>query len=84
MTIEPLKERWESFGWHTMIIDGHDFRAIHQACRAGLKERSKPTLIIANTIKGKGVSFLESDTVSWHGKALSDEQLEKAIGELSK
>lgn len=83
MTIEPLDERFKSFGWHVLTIDGHDYQAIHDACVAARAEQSRPTMIIANTIKGKGVSFLESDTVAWHGKALSAAELEKAINELS-
>lgn len=83
MPIEPLEEKWQSFGWHTMTIDGHDFSAIHDACNAARAVHDRPTMIIARTIKGKGVSFLEKDTVGWHGKALSDAELEKAIVELS-
>jgi transketolase len=83
MTIEPLEDRWRSFGWHTMTIDGHNFNAIHEACAAARSETNKPTMIIAKTIKGKGVSFLEADTVGWHGKALNNEELAKAIKELS-
>jgi transketolase len=83
MTIEPLEDRWKSFGWHTLIIDGHDFQAIHDACNDARNQTTKPTMIIAKTIKGKGVSFLEADTVAWHGKALSEEELKKAIKELS-
>lgn len=83
MTIEPLDERFKSFGWHVLKIDGHDFKAIHEACEEGRAQKNKPTMIIAKTIKGKGVSFLETDTVAWHGKALSNEELHKAINELS-
>lgn len=83
MPIEPLEQKWQSFGWHTLTIDGHDFQSIHDACNAGRAEHDKPTMIIAKTIKGKGVSFLEKDTVSWHGKALSEDELKKAIVELS-
>lgn len=82
MTIEPLKERWQSFGWHTVVIDGHDFKAIHDACKDARAETKKPSMIIAKTAKGKGVSFLEKDTVGWHGKALSDEELDRAVREL--
>jgi transketolase len=81
MTIEPLADRFSSFGWHVLSIDGHDFNAIHEAC-ALARAQDKPTVIIAKTTKGKGVSFLEVDTVSWHGKALSNEELNNAIKEL--
>jgi len=82
MTVEPLDERFKSFGWHVEKIDGHDFNAIHNACEKAKKILDKPTVIIAKTIKGKGVSFLEKDTVGWHGKALNQEELSKAIKEL--
>jgi transketolase len=83
MTIEPLNDRFKSFGWHVLKIDGHDFDAIHHACQEARKEVNRPTMIIAQTAKGKGVSFLESETVAWHGKPLSENELEKAIKELS-
>lgn len=83
MTIEPLADRFKSFGWQTLTIDGHDFNAIHEACAEGRKETKKPTMIIAKTAKGKGVTFLEKDTVAWHGKALSKDELDKAIKELA-
>ena len=82
MTIEPLKQRFESFGWHTLTIDGHDFLAINQAVALAKAESERPTMIIARTKKGKGVSFFEADTVGWHGKSLSSQELEKALNEL--
>ncbi len=82
MTIEPLEDRWRSFGWHAVTIDGHDFQAINQVCSDARTQMKKPTVIIAKTKKGKGVSFLEADTVAWHGKSLSKEELQKAIDEL--
>lgn len=82
MGVEPLKDKWHSFGWQTMVIDGHDYQAINDACNLAKEIHDRPSMIIANTYKGKGVSFLESDTVSWHGKALSDKQLKEALSEL--
>lgn len=82
MTLEPLDKRFESFGWHVLTINGHDFDQIHRACEEARKEHERPTVIIAKTIKGKGVSFLEKDTVGWHGKALSAEELKEANVEL--
>lgn len=82
MTIEPLDKRFESFGWRVETINGHDYKAIHEAVKRSQAEAKRPSMIIANTIKGKGVSFLESDTVAWHGKALSEKELENAIKEL--
>lgn len=82
MTIEPLSDRFKSFGWHCITIDGHDFTQIHEACVQARQETNKPSVIIAQTIKGKGVSFLEKDIVAWHGKALSKDELDQAIKEL--
>lgn len=82
MTLEPLDKRFESFGWHVLTINGHDFAQIHNACEEARKQTKKPTMIIAKTIKGKGVSFLEKDTVGWHGKALTADELLSANKEL--
>mgnify|MGYP003335819102 CR=1 FL=1 len=82
MGIEPLMDKFISFGCHSMRIDGHNFSAIHNALEEAKTIQHKPVVIIADTIKGKGVSFLEKDTVSWHGKALSAEELQQAIKEL--
>lgn len=83
MTVEPLDKRFSSFGWHVLTIDGHDFKAIHEALKEARALTTKPSVIIAKTVKGKGVSFIEKDTVAWHGKALSPEELKMAIKELS-
>lgn len=83
MNVDSLSDRWKSFGWNVIECDGHNFDEIDTAFnKIGLVEE-KPTVIIANTIKGKGVSFME-DNVAWHGMAPSKEQKEKAIIELSK
>jgi transketolase len=82
MSIQPLNKKCESFGWHTLTINGHDFDEIKAALQLAHKTKDQPTIIIANTVKGKGVSFLEKDTVAWHGKALSKEELELAFLEL--
>lgn len=77
---KPVDKKFEAFNWHTIIIDGHDFEQIE----AALKEAetvNKPVAIIANTVKGKGVSFMENQ-VSWHGSAPNDEQYEIAMNEL--
>ncbi len=76
------EKRIASFGWQTMVVkDGHSFSQIMEAYEKALKVKGKPVMIIAKTIKGKGVSFLE-DTDGWHGKALSQEELERALQEL--
>ena len=81
MSIEPIKEKWEAFGWHVIEINGHSFPDILRAVEEGKACNGKPTMIIANTIKGKGVSFMEG-SVHFHGKAPNDEQYEIAMREL--
>ncbi len=79
--IEPLAEKWKSFGWEAMEVDGHDFKEIIKALDYSEAVKNKPSLIIAHTIKGKGISFMEGQCC-WHGKAPNDEQLKKALDEL--
>lgn len=81
MNIEPVDEKFKAFGWHVISIDGHDFEEIFNAIDEAKKVEGKPTMIIAKTIKGKGVSYME-DQVGWHGKAPSKEEAEKAMEEL--
>ncbi len=78
--IEPLKEKFEAFGWEVIEINGHDFEEILPALKKA-RESKNPVCIIAKTIKGKGVKFIE-DSPDWHGKALSQEEYERAIKEL--
>ena len=77
----PIDKKFESFGFHVIIIDGHDFNEIQKAFEEAKSVKEKPTVIIAKTIKGKGVSFME-DNVSWHGKAPNEEQYNVAIDDL--
>jgi transketolase len=79
--IDPITEKWRAFGWHAIEINGHDFNEIIAALDEADKIKNKPTMIVANTIKGKGISFME-DKVGWHGKAPSKEQLKEALEEL--
>ncbi|MFH1258416.1 MAG: transketolase [Elusimicrobiota bacterium] len=81
MGVSSLVDKYRAFRWHTIEIDGHDFSKIFQAFEEARQTKGKPTLIIAHTIKGKGVSFM-CDLVEWHGKAPSLEQAEKALKEL--
>ena len=81
MPMENLYDRIANFGWNVVECDGHDFDEIHEAFNKAESCKDKPTCIIANTIKGKGVSFME-DEVSWHGAAPNNEQTEIAIKEL--
>ncbi len=78
--IEPLEDKWRAFGWDVHHIDGHDMDQVYKVLTLPLDEK-KPRVIIADTIKGKGVSFMEGKT-SWHGVAPSDEDYEKALKEL--
>ncbi len=82
MNTESLAEKWRAFGWEVLEIDGHDMEQIDSAIKQASKINKKPVCIIANTLKGKGVSFME-DQCEWHGKTPSTEQREKAILEIS-
>jgi transketolase len=83
MPLEPLAAKWRSFGWRVEEIDGHDFtQIIGAAQRACSQARGRPTMIIARTIKGKGVRFMENN-VLWHGNPPSQKELDLALEELS-
>ncbi|MCR4651688.1 MAG: transketolase [Lachnospiraceae bacterium] len=77
----PIDEKFAAFGFHVINIDGHDFDAIRKAFDEAKSVKGQPTVIIAKTIKGKGVSFMEGEA-GWHGKATNDEQTEIALKEL--
>ena len=81
MSIYPLKDKFISFGWEVIEIDGHNFDEIKGALAKAREVKVKPTAIIAKTIKGKGVSFMENNA-GWHGKAPSKEEFELAMKEL--
>ncbi|HYA61858.1 MAG TPA: transketolase [Candidatus Sulfotelmatobacter sp.] len=81
MNVEPLAEKYAAFGWNAIEIDGHDMLQILDAFARARKETTRPTVILAHTIKGKGVSFMENEA-SWHGVAPKKEQFEKALPEL--
>lgn len=81
MPIEPIKEKYEAFGWHVIDIDGHNMRQILDACDQAKAIVEKPTLILAHTIPGKGVDFMEYD-YHWHGKPPKPEEAELALKEL--
>ena len=81
MTVAPIADKFKAFGWHVQEIDGHDFDQIFKALDAARAETEKPSVIVAKTIKGKGVSYME-DQVGWHGKAPSKEDGIKAVEEL--
>ena len=81
MGLEPLVEKWRSFGWHVEEADGHSIPDLLEKLKTVQKVHGKPQIIIAHTIKGKGVSFVEAD-FTFHGRALKPEQAEKAREEL--
>jgi len=81
MPSEPLDKKLEAFGWHVIKIDGHNFEEILAAFAEAKTVKGQPTMILAKTVKGKGVSFME-DNAGWHGKAPNDEQWEQAKAEL--
>ncbi|MBU3142542.1 transketolase [Clostridium sp. CF012] len=81
MGSDPVDAKFAAFGWNTISVDGHDFASIKNAIEEAKKTKGKPTVIICETIKGKGVSFMENEA-SWHGTAPSKEQCQMAIDEI--
>lgn len=81
MNVKPLAEKWKAFGWNVIDVDGHKLEEILEAFKKAKESKGKPSVIIARTIKGKGVSFME-DQAGWHGKAPDKEQTEQALKEL--
>ena len=81
MNPAPHDKKLEAFGFNVISIDGHDFDAIEAAFANARETKGKPTAIIAKTVKGRGVSFMENQ-VGWHGAAPNDEQYEKAVAEI--
>ena len=81
MPSEPLDAKFAAFNWHVIKVDGHDFDALRAAFAEARQVKGQPTVLIAKTVKGKGVSFMENDA-GWHGKAPNAEQYEKAMAEL--
>ncbi len=83
MSLEPVVQKWEAFGWHVLQIDGHNINEIYEALALSKEigeEKSKPVMILAKTIKGKGVSFMENQA-GWHGKAPSEQECKDALAE---
>ena len=81
MTVNPIPDKFRAFGWNVIEIDGHNYEAIKSAIEIAKTVKGRPTAIIAETVKGKGVSFMENQ-VGWHGKAPNAEQCEQALKEL--
>ena len=83
MPLEPLVNKWKSFNWHVIEVGGHDFASLNEALEEAHAIHEKPTVIIAHTIPGRGVSFMERN-YKWHGKAPNKEEAEKALEELKR
>ncbi|MGD2037164.1 MAG: transketolase [Desulfobacterales bacterium] len=81
MPIHPAVDKWKAFGWHVLDIDGHDMAQVVQALEEAKAHRGAPTMIVANTVKGKGVSYMEN-VCEWHGKAPCQEEADQALEEL--
>lgn len=81
MKVAPVDEKFRAFGWNVLTIDGHDFTQIFDALDQARMAKGRPTAIVAKTVKGKGVSFME-DQAGWHGSAPDEEQAKKAVAEL--
>lgn len=82
LSYEDIEQKLRSFGFNTVIIDGHGIQSIMDAFSIAERTKRQPTAIIARTVKGRGISFMETE-VKWHGKALNDEEYKKSISELS-
>ena len=83
MPSEPLDKKWAAFGWNVIACDGHDYAAIERAFAKAAAVKGQPSVILARTVKGKGVSFMENNA-GWHGKAPNEEQYHKAHDELGR
>jgi transketolase len=82
MELEPLADKWRAFRWNTLEVDGHNLEQVLGALKAAQQEKGRPTVIIAHTVKGKGVSFMENNP-DFHGRAPTPPELERALKELA-
>jgi transketolase len=83
IALEPVADKWRSFNWSDKTIDGHDIRALLEALNAAPFKPGRPSVIVANTVKGKGISFMEN-RANWHYGVLTKDAYEMAMGELSR
>ena len=81
MNLDPFNQKWQAFGWHVIEVDGHDLTQLTLAFNQAKLIKGQPTVIIAHTIKGKGVSFMENN-LDFHGKAPTAAEVERALKEL--
>lgn len=82
MPIDPVAAKWQAFNWHVLEIDGHNVGEIASACEMAKTMKGKPTMIVAHTIKGKGVSFMENSP-AWHARAPTEAEKDQALAELA-
>ena len=82
MNVAPLADKFRAFGWQVLSVDGHNLDALAEAFRQAAATRGRPTVLLARTVKGKGVSFMEGQP-AWHGKAPNDQELAAALAELA-
>ncbi len=83
MSLEPLDKKWEAFGWRVIAVDGHDFDQLNDAIEQSLAETEKPVVILANTVKGKGIDWMEGK-VEWHYAGLDSDMAKKALDSIKK
>jgi transketolase len=83
LNLDPFADKWRAFGWHVEEIDGHDTDALERSLSAAPSQSEQPSVVIAHTVKGKGVSFMEN-RLEWHYRSPSDELLAQAIAEVSR
>jgi len=81
MPIDPVADKWQAFGWNVVEIDGHNMEQVVKALEGAKTFKGTPTMIIANTVKGKGVSFMEN-VCEWHGKAPAQDEADQALEEI--
>lgn len=81
LDLEPLADKWRAFGWHVVELDGHDHEALARGFEEAKAVRGRPTAIVARTVKGKGVSFMEGQ-LAWHYRSPDEEQLRRALAEI--
>ena len=81
MNVSPIDKKFEAFGWHTIVVDGHDIAQVIDACEKAKLVKGRPTVVVAHTVKGKGVSFMEHN-VNFHGVAPNAEETVKALAEI--
>ncbi len=81
MPLDPVPEKWRAFNWEVLEVDGHDVRALTDAFAQAAEDRDRPAVVLAHTVKGRGVSFMEN-THEWHSALITDEVRARALAEL--